>query len=68
MIQHGNGSALIIDKTIMERLHIDDETLLVISTDGSNIITSPVRDNERLNRLNKALDGINKKHHSPLRN
>lgn len=66
MIQHGNSSALIIDKPIMELLHIDEETLLEISTDGSNIIISPVRDIDRLNRLNKSLDKINKKHHSTL--
>lgn len=66
MIQHGNSSALIIDKPIMELLHIDNETLLEISTDGSNIIISPVQDSERINRLNKSIDKINKKHHSTL--
>jgi antitoxin component of MazEF toxin-antitoxin module len=67
MIQHGNSSALIIDKPLMELLHIDDETLLEISTDGSNIIISPVRDIDRMNRLNKSLDKINKNHHSTLK-
>jgi len=67
MIQHGNSSALIIDKPIMELLHIDNETLLEISTDGSNIIISPVHDIERMNRLNKSLEKINKRHESTLR-
>jgi antitoxin component of MazEF toxin-antitoxin module len=66
MVQHGNSSALIIDKPIMELLHIDDETLLEISTDGSNIIISPVHDSERMNKLNKSLDKINKKHKTTL--
>jgi antitoxin component of MazEF toxin-antitoxin module len=66
MIQHGNSSALIIDKPIMELLNIDNETLLEISTDGCNIIISPVQDCERINRLNKSIDKINKKHHSTL--
>ena len=66
MIQHGNCSALIIEKPMMELLHIDDETLLEISTDGCNIIISPVQDIDRMNRLNKSLDKINKKHHTTL--
>jgi len=67
MIRHGNSSALIIDKPIIELLHIDNETLLEISTDGSNIIISPVHDIERINKLNKALEKINKKHQTTLR-
>lgn len=67
MIQHGNSSALIIDKPIMELLHIDDDTLLEISTDGNNLIISPVRDADRMNRLNKSLDKINRKHGETLR-
>ncbi len=66
MITHGNSSALIIDKPIMELLHIDNDTLLEISTDGSNIIISPVQDIDRMNKLNKSLDKINKKHQATL--
>ncbi|MBN1497887.1 MAG: AbrB/MazE/SpoVT family DNA-binding domain-containing protein [Spirochaetes bacterium] len=67
MVQHGNSSALIIDKPIMELLHIDPETPLEIATDGQNIIISPVRDPKRMDRLEKALGKINKKHESILR-
>ncbi|HPS59333.1 MAG TPA: AbrB/MazE/SpoVT family DNA-binding domain-containing protein [Spirochaetota bacterium] len=67
MVQHGNSSALIIDKPIMELLHIDDDTPLEISTDGINIIISPVNDTDRMKRLDKSLDKINKKHQATLR-
>lgn len=67
MVQHGNSSALIIDKPIMELLNIDPETPLEIATDGQNIIISPVSDSERMNRLEKAMGKINKKHESTLR-
>jgi len=67
MTRHGNSSALIIDKPIIELLHINNETLLEISTDGSNIIISPVHDIERINKLNKALEKINNKHQTTLR-
>ena len=36
MVHHGNSSALIIDKPIMDLLNIDNETPLEISTDGKN--------------------------------
>jgi antitoxin component of MazEF toxin-antitoxin module len=67
MVRHGNSSALIIDKPIMELLNIDTDTPLEISTDGRNIIISPVTDPDRMNRLGKALVNINKKHASTLR-
>jgi len=66
LIQHGNSSALVIDKPIMELLKIDFETPLELSTDGNSIIISPVKDKQRLNKLNKSLDYINKKHRSTL--
>ena len=41
---HGNSAALIIDKALLEILHIDMDTPLEIVTDGENLIISPVRD------------------------
>ena len=67
MVQHGNSSALIIDKPIMELLNIDPETPLEIATDGQNIIISPVSDPKRMDKLAKILDKINKKHEPTLR-
>jgi len=59
MIQHGNSSALIIDKPILELLNIEQNTPLEIITDGKNIIISPISDTERLNKLNSSLNKIN---------
>jgi len=67
LIQHGNSSALIIDKPIMELLNIDFETPLELSTDGNNIIISPVKDKTRLDKLNKSLKSINNKYGPTLR-
>lgn len=66
LIQHGNSSAIIIDKPIMELLNIDNGTLLELATDGKNIIISPVKDKNKLDMLNKSLEKINKKHKSTL--
>ncbi len=67
LIQHGNSSALIIDKPIMELLNIDFETPLELSTDGNNIIISPVKDKLRLEKLNKSLNKVNNQFNSTLK-
>jgi antitoxin component of MazEF toxin-antitoxin module len=67
LIQHGNSSALIIDKPIMELLNIDFATPLELSTDGNNIIISPVKDKSRLEKLNKSLNKINNQFNSTLK-
>ena len=51
----------------MELLDIDSDSLLEMSTDGSSIILSPVKDRERLNRLKASLDKINSKHSATLK-
>ena len=66
LIQHGNSSALIIDKPILELLNIDADSNLELSTDGSSLIISPVKNKNRLNRLSKSLENINKKHNTTL--
>ncbi len=67
LIQHGNSSALIIDKPIMELLNIDLGSHLELSTDGTNIIISPVNDKNRLKRLSSSLKNINARHSNTLR-
>jgi antitoxin component of MazEF toxin-antitoxin module len=41
-IQHGNSSAIVIDKPILKVLNIKPDTELKISTDGTSIIITPV--------------------------
>ncbi len=67
MVRHGNSSALIIDKPIMKLLNIDSKTPLEISTDGKNIIISPVSDDNKMKKLESSLKKINKKHHNTLK-
>jgi antitoxin component of MazEF toxin-antitoxin module len=67
MIQHGNSSALVIDKPIMDLLNIEQSTPLEIATDGKNIIISPIRETNRLERLNSSLNKVNKKHADTLK-
>jgi antitoxin component of MazEF toxin-antitoxin module len=67
MVSHGNSSALIIDKPILEILKISEDTPLEVSTDGKNLIISPVRDTKRGTRFRTALRKVNDKHGKTLR-
>ncbi len=64
---HGNSSALVIEKAILELLNIDTDTPLEVTTDGRNLIVSPVRDKTREKRIKSALEKINKLHGKTLK-
>lgn len=59
---HGNSAALIIDKPILELLDITLETPLKITTDGVNLIITPVRDGGREKKFRQALAKVNADH------
>ena len=59
---HGNSSALIIEKPILEILNITPDTPLEVTTDGKNLIVSPVRDSRREKMFLRALAKVNKRH------
>jgi len=67
LVQHGNSSALIIEKPIMELLNITPDTPLEIITDGKNLIISPVQDEDRMKRMDKSLEKVNAKHRDTLK-
>lgn len=66
MVTHGNSTALIIDKPILQLLKIDENTPLELTTDGRNLIISPVDDEKRVRKFKSALDRVNKKHGKTL--
>lgn len=59
LIRHGNSLALIIDKPILEMLQITADTPLELTTNGDQILISPIRDSDRKKKLQAALDKIN---------
>lgn len=62
LVSHGNSAALIIDKPILELLHVDMDTPLEITTDGKNLIVSPVESEKREKKFRTALEKVNKAH------
>jgi antitoxin component of MazEF toxin-antitoxin module len=67
LTQHGNSSALVIEKAILELLGISQKTALEVSTDGRNLVISPVDSDKRGSKIKKALAKVNKNHSKTLR-
>ena len=67
LTHHGNSAAIIIDKAVMELLHIDMKTPLEIATDGRSLIISPVRNTQRARRFRSALEVVNRHHSKTLK-
>jgi antitoxin MazE len=59
LIRHGNSLALVIDKPILEMLHISADTPLELTTNGDSLMVSPHRDNARQKKLRASLKKIN---------
>ena len=67
LTQHGNSAALVIDKPVMELLRITMKTPLELTTDGRNLIISPVQDGSRSKRFRAALESVNRHHAKTLK-
>jgi len=62
LTQHGNSAALVIDKPVLELLHITMKTPLELTTDGKNLIISPLQNGKRAARFRAALEAVNRRH------
>jgi antitoxin component of MazEF toxin-antitoxin module len=62
LIKHGDGLALIIDKLILDRLNINEETPLSIKIDGRNLVVSPIM-GERRAKFEAAMNDTFAKYH-----
>jgi antitoxin component of MazEF toxin-antitoxin module len=49
----GNSLALVLDKQLLDRVGIDADTPIEVSTNGQVIVVSPVRDHRRTGKLKK---------------
>lgn len=66
--KHGNSQAIVIDKAILDLLNIDDETPLMVSTDGERLVITPVRDKAKHKKLvSEALQDTNRRYGKMLK-
>lgn len=54
LTKHGNSLALVIDRPILDLLHIDPDTALEISTDGKRLIVAPAQPSARRRKFEAA--------------
>ena len=64
--QIGNSYGVIIDKPILEILHITPETPLEITTDGTSLQIRPIRQG-RKSKLGDSLEWVNRRHGGTLK-
>lgn len=67
LTRHGNSLALVIDRGILELLNIDEQTPLEISTDGTLLLISPVRDEQRRQTFKQSVEKTNVKYGRALK-
>jgi antitoxin component of MazEF toxin-antitoxin module len=62
LTKHGNSLALVIDRPILDLLRIDSDTPLDISTDGKQLIVSPVKGTDRRARFDAAQEWAHRRY------
>ena len=68
LTKHGNSFALIIDRPIMELLHIGPDTPLSIETDGKSLTIRPLaEDGERIQEVAASLEKVNRRYGKVLK-
>lgn len=61
LTKHGNSYALVIERPIMELLHINEKSALYVTTDGHNLIISPAEDKKKNAKFESVVDKSFKK-------
>lgn len=64
LTKHGNSYALVIEKPIMDLLHIQPDTQLEISTDGKTLLIRPVN----TQKFRKVMDETFEQYHEAFKN
>ncbi len=57
--RHGNSLALVLDRPVLDLLNITADTPIAVTTDGHNLILTPVTTNAHAEQLDAALAEIN---------
>jgi antitoxin component of MazEF toxin-antitoxin module len=65
--KHGNSLALVIDRSILDLLKIDEDTSLEVTTDGESLIVAPVRGKKRQKKFEHALASSNERYGKALK-
>lgn len=61
LTKHGNSYAMVIDKPILELLHVTPDTPFEIISDGHSLVLTPVRSKQESRKFDAALAMVHKR-------
>lgn len=67
LTRHGNSLALVMDRGVLDLLSIDPDTPLSLTTDGTCLVITPVRDASRRKAFQSALRSVNRRYGRALK-
>lgn len=67
LTKHGNSMALVIDRSVLDLLKINNDTPLEVTTDGNILVITPVRDEARNAKFKEALEKTNRRYGRALK-
>jgi antitoxin component of MazEF toxin-antitoxin module len=65
--KHGNSLALVIDRSILELLNINEQTPLELSTDGKALVVTPSSGKKHQKEFTAALNKCNREYGDALK-
>ena len=67
LTRHGNSLAIVIEKPILDLLNIDINTPLEVTTDGRNLIITPIHERDREARITAAGEEMHERYGGMLK-
>jgi len=67
LVRHGNSSALVLDRTLLQLLKINKDSEIEIEVQGNTLTISPVDGEAREAKLASVLEKVNKNHEASLK-
>jgi antitoxin component of MazEF toxin-antitoxin module len=67
LARHGNSVAVVLDKPVLDLLHVKAGGMVEVLTDGKDLVLSPVRDKAAAQELTAWLPKADKKYHKAFK-
>jgi antitoxin component of MazEF toxin-antitoxin module len=62
LTKHGNSLALVIERGVLDLLNIDADTPLSVTTNGTSLVVTPIRDEKKEQRVRTAVAEGNRRY------
>ena len=62
LTRHGNSLAIVIERPILELLNADASTVFDVSTDGTALVLTPIRDKDSATAVHSAIEKVGKRY------